>query len=303
MALLLCGVLGVAASGRVSGNFQPLPGVFKDISLELDKTCERERSIEVIQLGQANCILGDSSIEPSFFVLGDSHAWMWSTALDALAKEHQLQGITLAYAGCMPVFDFYLDNQYKDCLKLFPESLQYIIKSPIKNVIIISRWNNAVKILDHNNTANPSAFINSLSQVLDKLTAAGKTVYIVHNTPELINTPFVLESFLKARNSPEKNIYCEIPYQQSLKLQQINKAIEKLKSKYNFTTITPSLIMQNDKNKVLVIHDSKPIYTDDNHLTAFGSLHFRDVFLPVIKDILAQQQNATRKDTQPATLQ
>jgi len=286
MVSAMCWCLGAISSERISGKFRPVPDVFKEISKPSGGRCEGKRDIELIKKGETNCIIGASNTTPDFFIIGDSHARMWSTGLELLGKEYGLQGIVLAYSSCPPILGFAYSHRM-DCLAIFDATLNYVIESDIQNVALAGRWHYLINDFYKNISADPyDVFSQKFSQTLEKLSAAGKHVYFVHDIPRLENEKIVLNKLMEIRNNPEKYYYSTISFEQGMKEHKFSKTIENLRKKYNFKIIDPRPEFFDEQGRVLIIKDSKLIYSDDNHLTDFGSLNFRKVFLPLMQDIL-----------------
>jgi len=303
IALAFCWSLGAAASQSAFGKFHPVPEVFREIYATAGERCEGVgKNTLLIKSGTTNCILGDVNSEPSFFVLGDSHARMWTSGLDVLGKEHKFQGIALSYSGCTPIFD-YASLKHNHCPKAISAAIEYITESSIKNIILIGRWSAPLKVLARDDLNGSQSFYEKLSQVLEKLTEAGKTVYFIHDIPELESRNIILNKLLEAHNNSEKNVYVTIPSRQTIEHQSFINSIKFLQEKYYFSTLDPIQQMLDISGKMLLIEQSHPIYYDADHLTDYGSIRFREVFLPLIQDILAKQQTDTPENTQPVTLQ
>jgi len=300
---MLCWGLGAAASPKIAGKFQPVPEIFKEIRIQTGKRCEGVADAALIKSGATNCILGDTNAAPTFFILGDSHARMWTTGLDVLAKKYKMQGIALTYAGCTPIIGFSSPLNSKNCPETTNASIDYIIESPVKNVVLSGRWFLPQKRIHGKHSISSQEFYIRLTPILEKLNSAGKKIYFLYDVPELSHYNLILEKLLEARHSSEKNIYMTIPVTERLKQQQFAKGIELLQKKYHFITLDPTQTMLDKAGNMLIIDQSHPIYRDDNHLTDYGSIHFREVFLPLIQDILAKQQTAAPENTQPVTLQ
>jgi len=287
IALSLCWGAGKAASSRTAEKFQPTPYIFKE-AFSIGMNCAEVQEVALIKSGKTNCILGNPSTEPSFFIIGDSHAMMWTPGLDLLAKEHNLQGIALAYSACTPIWKFEHPDR-KHCSEITDATLEYIVSSPIKNIVLSGYWFMAMEKLD--NTINPSIFYEKLSAVLEKLSIADKTVYFMHDVPELknpSNKSFILKKILESHHNPGKNIYIEIPNSQVIEHKQFVLQIENLQQKYFFMTLDPFQMMLDKENKMLIVEKLKPTYYDGDHLSNFGSLHFREVFLPLMKNMALQ---------------
>jgi len=304
IVLVLCWGLGAAASNKIAGKFQPVPELLRGIQVTAGERCEGiGKDVSLIKSGATNCILGDTSSKPSFFVLGDSHARMWTTGLDVLAKEYQMQGIALSYSSCTPIFEFAPLN-YNHCPDAIDTAIDYIINSSTQNVILLGRWSAAVKILNDENTEHGlPIFYTKPSKILKKPTTARKNIYFVYDVPELADRKIPFNKLLESLRNPQDSLYVTIPYAQKFERQQFARGIENLQKKYHFITLDPTQTMLDKTGSMLIIEHSHPIYLDDNHLTDYGSIRFRKVFLPLIQDIIAAQQTAAPENTQPATLQ
>jgi len=154
MTLVMCWCLGVLSSERISGKFRPIPDVFKKTSEAAGWRCEGKRDIELIKTGKTNCILGASNTDPTFFILGDSHARMWSAGLDSLGQEYGVQGIALTYSSCPPILGYAYSHRM-DCLEIFDTALNYVIESKIQNIVLAGRWYSLIR--DFNKNGSPSS--------------------------------------------------------------------------------------------------------------------------------------------------
>ncbi|MGW1909714.1 acyltransferase family protein [Streptomyces sp. NPDC002076] len=66
-----------------------------------------------------NCVIGDKQGKSSIVVIGDSHAWQWGDAFDALGKSLHVKVVTMAKGGCSPevyaIKNPELNREYSEC--------------------------------------------------------------------------------------------------------------------------------------------------------------------------------------------
>ena len=66
-----------------------------------------------------NCIIGDTNSDHTVVVLGDSHAWQWGNAFNALGKQLHVRVVTIAKGGCSPgayaIQNPQLNREYSEC--------------------------------------------------------------------------------------------------------------------------------------------------------------------------------------------
>jgi len=292
-ALVLCWGIGAATSPRVFGKFQLIPETFRSLQAAAGERCEGiGKDTSLIKSGTTNCILGDTNAAPSFFILGDSHARMWTTGLDLLGKEYQFQGIALAYSSCTPISGYIQSKEYSShCPEAINAAIDYIAQSPTQNIVLVGYWSYAIQVINNDNATNgQKIFYQKLSQILEKLKAAGKNIYFIYDIPELAHQKIIINKLLEVQRDGLKNAYITIPHSQKLERQQFAEGIKKLQIRYNFITLDPSQTMLDPAGNMLLIEHANPIYYDNNHLTDYGSIRFREVFMPLIKNILAKQQ-------------
>lgn len=106
----------------------------RDECFDLDNTHTRE---------DWTCTLGIEEIEPTVFVMGDSHSYAMLAGLD---MAFQRMGISAEYAGlpgCVPLLGVHLIERYdplKDCYALKERFFEHVKASGGKHVILAGAW-------------------------------------------------------------------------------------------------------------------------------------------------------------------
>ncbi|KAG1257306.1 hypothetical protein G6F65_015960 [Rhizopus arrhizus] len=179
-ALVACWALGYGAQrvGEAGQPFaQPLPQAIITLGADTLATpgarCEGNPSLQTIRDGKGGCALGDADAgAPAFAILGDSHARMWTSALDVLAYEQQQPGIGLTYSSCVPLAGVVPPTR-RECVDITDAALDYLVRSPIKRIVIAGYWTDAAETVTElrDGQAEPgrSLFYTGLDRTLARL--------------------------------------------------------------------------------------------------------------------------------------
>lgn len=229
----------------------------------------------VFQLGQAH-------LQPSFVLLGDSHAEHYVPGFDTISKEKNVAGVFLGsiiepfWNRECPRFDTdYFYNREKaqalfHWLKEHPE---------LKTIIIGQSWNKLVsRNLDWDLKKVPNTIesnVEALREFCFKLKEIGKTVAIIAPLPT-VNSYHVLACarWAKRRGIPE----CEIPAnfictqnQYEEKYGKINTLLNKLESDNICIILRPHLYLFKN-GKCPAIKNGVPQFYDPHHITVPASI-------------------------------
>ena len=210
-ALALFGGFGLAA--HFSGGF---PSRIGDPGLQIlagadDGDPDRNRCLKLADSTdisrRPSCEFGAIGVVPQFALWGDSHAESLRAAFDIAAKNTQRAGIFFGTAGCIPELGF--DRQNAGCGRVNDAIVGYLDSmASIHTVILAGRWGlwaegspykheggRRASLVDASGVAmdNHAAFAAGLERVVDKLTTAGKQVWLVGPIPEIgYNVPRAL---------------------------------------------------------------------------------------------------------------
>ncbi|WP_333903116.1 acyltransferase family protein [Achromobacter insolitus] len=292
LALLLCWALGYGAQriGEAGQPFaQPLPQAIITLGTDTLATpgarCEGNPQLQTVLEGNGGCVLGDRTGTASFAILGDSHARMWTSALDVLAHERQQPGIGLTYSSCVPLSDVVPPTR-KECVEITDAAIDYLVRSPIKRIVLAGYWTDAAETvteLKHGQReSGRSLFYTGLDRTLERLSKAGKQIYVVLDVPELPSdrTPYakVIESLRQGGAAAYGPKLAEHRRRQ----QAVDSDIEALGAKYGFTLLDPAALLCSDAG-CLVADNGRTLYRDKHHLTDASTRRFREALAPVVQ--------------------
>ncbi|AKJ11364.1 acyltransferase [Streptomyces incarnatus] len=114
-----------------------LPGAPKDMT---HYGCIDNTDVKTFVL-RGNCVIGDRSGRKTIVVIGDSHAWQWGDAFNALGASLHAKVVTMAKGGCSPevyaIKNPELNREYAEC-DSWRESAFKSIEDLKPDVIVVS---------------------------------------------------------------------------------------------------------------------------------------------------------------------
>lgn len=224
---------------------------------------------------------------PDIVVLGDSHALMWSCAIDSISKDLGLTVCFYAADGTSPFIELPI-KKYSCSWKYMSSEEKFIFeKNKIENlnkwkpriVIIVTRW---TWLLEEKITADLLEFIEKL----------GSKVLFIEEPPPLYfgpqNTPKFLDFLHMIPKENLKQFVRITNYNNYLKGQNLMRSIA---NKYTFCdTISVSDFFLRNSSEALVLDGFKVLYIDDNHLSYDGAMILKDKIHDKIKKIIQSTQ-------------
>jgi len=249
-------------------------------------------------------IIGDYKSKPDFIIFGDSHTDMWRTGLDNIAKYYGIKGLAIFSGGCVPVqgLEHILD---KRCHSFIENTFEYIDQSKIKNIILAGAWSSYIERLNIKVEKNPhDIFSKNLEQVFEKINKQHKKIYFMIDVPKIsYEKNYTLKHILAKTiaNGKNENHYFAIDPDRAELDFKLEKIVYQLQKKHNITILDPRPHMPIRGNEIMIIKDSRTAYIDETHLSPHGSLLFRNTFLPLMQDILAERARPTHEETENAT--
>ncbi|WP_154222847.1 acyltransferase family protein [Marinicella rhabdoformis] len=240
------------------------------------------------------CTFGADNNQPSFVLLGDSHAEALKFGLSEAATATNTSGIQLTRAGCRPLLGVY-SRKNRECQKFIDISLDIIIKNKsIKTVFLAGYWsvpyhghgyrNKRLKIYDafaneSDTYTNEVVFIKGFDRLLSKLVSEGKKVYLLADTPELGFHPRKIYSRKIMLNQPLYSMTAEVSY-------GINPLIKTLVEKHkDAVTYLPIDKIICPTPFCHIIKEGKLIFRDGDHISKYGSSLLSKSFENILKSI------------------
>jgi len=250
------------------------------------------------------CPLG-SSTEPSFIVWGDSHAIALAPAINSSAQKLGKAGYLTMLHGCMPLIG--VDRLgIHGCFEHNNSVLEYIQKNPeIKTVILAGRWavathntyepeqNEGITLVDMTknsaitNGDNNAIFESGLTRIVKRLLDLDRRVILVMQAPEIgYNAP--ASYFVAVRTGRDINSFAPTYAEYVKKSRSIFDLFNSLKDEERVQIVSlPDMLCTTEICPVIM--EGHLLYTDDNHLSFFGSQYISGVFDPVFNNMPSAQ--------------
>lgn len=239
------------------------------------------------------CETNKEAGKPRFVVWGDSHGDAMGPAFFDLSKQHRVNGYVITAHGCTPVMDTqWVDTVYRyDCAAFNKAVLDLIDRENIKNVLIVSHWKNRFREGEIQFQSRdwyskyegtfPNIAMAGLARTIDDLHAKGIKVSVLKGVPVATkNVPRMLAMQERYEIEP-KYIISHEDY-----LHDVERAMGQFQSLYKgqVSYMDPSTVLCH--NTVCDTQlDGKPLYFDDNHLSATGARYIEPAFEPFFKNM------------------
>jgi peptidoglycan/LPS O-acetylase OafA/YrhL len=267
---------------------------------------------EINAIRQRNLpILGDrSQSKPSFIVWGDSHAATAMPMINELASKRGLSGLGAAMPSSPPLPNT-KNGWNKDLEEWNTGVLNLIEEKDIQHVFLIARWSSYIeKVADYDllfgtdplqtlvyddqtvsRTPDEAfqVFERSIRNLCDRLTKAGRHVYLIPQVPEQDSSP--RRSAFTAERTwgwiPNQQLGIDRNTHES-RQRRVNEVFHSLASPL-VTVITSDQLLFGSDGRTILFNDQGLIYNDTNHLTIEGTRFALAPLLDPIFDTIANQ--------------
>jgi peptidoglycan/LPS O-acetylase OafA/YrhL len=241
------------------------------------------------------CEIGDlAQNKLSFAIMGDSHALALKPAFYSSALDNNKKGIFVGFSGCPALLDVYsirAERNVRNCKKLNEKLFNYIKKSEIKKIFLISKWSyytvgnydktnfnhiSKNKKFFSNEDNSKLAFVYGLENTIKKYNDLGVEVVFLNQVPVQVFEP--ISAYSNSINKKSRKINMDkltslsVGYNKHLSLQKfIRQELSLLRGKnYNFNIINFDSFFCNNK-KCKFGNNKFSYYADKNHLSIFGA--------------------------------
>lgn len=250
------------------------------------------------------CDLGSPSSNPSFMVIGDSHALSLYPAINQATISNRKSGIFASKLGCPPLLDISLLGDPSNQCRKFNELIFERSKSlRIKDIFLISKWNlyinggygalHLTPVIYGAKEASPKtpspeeALKTALKDTIEKYQNAGMRVHLIKQIPQQITSPQRI--YYKYYDDQDSSVLQAKILEFSVhskKHQSLNKQFDNLINEIaikikNLDVISLDFIFCSPEICPIGSVDAS-YYFDDNHLSLNGAL----LTVPALKRIL-----------------
>ncbi len=229
------------------------------------------------------CTVGGPLPPETFAIVGDSYGGALLAGLDFEARRLGSRGLAFIKPGCYPLIDVQVDKLA--CMNFVREAFESI-KSihTINTVVLVGRWTTAIEsrrsgsenvfteYLQDFSTRKPSYAENSavFARGIERTRRMlnGCRLFVIAHVPEQrTNVPISAAFRLTAGQSPQIGVPFSIVEEREARTSRI---LAELAKQYNYTIVDVSKTMC-DAHECAGTRDGRSLYSDDNHLSVYGS--------------------------------
>ena len=239
--------------------------------------------------------LGATNGRPEVLIWGDSHAMAVLPVIDAIAKETGNAVVAATHAATPPVIGYFSRNQWglnEESLPFNAAVMEYVKKTKLRTVILISYWNMHSEVVE---------FQSALLKTVGEMRAAGTAVYLMRDIPiyEYNIQKMLVRSSYKGADLAQFGL---TPSEFSAADKMSEMLQEKLKAAgVQFLDPIPLLMERSRSEKFLPFDSGGSFYYDGNHLSTYGSLALKPLFMPLFQ--AAEADNVPSAPTSPQSPQ
>lgn len=160
-----------------------------DKSPWLDQVC----SVDFSSTDLPVCEGGDLTSNRLIVLYGDSHASMWMSAIDTIAKKAKFKVRLFAKLACpivnQPIWSFQLNKPFDECTTWQKFALAEIQSLKPEVIIVTDQWKPAVVDGKRSDFDTPFFWQREFPVSLKHLSSLTKKIYVIGNNPSLTQDP------------------------------------------------------------------------------------------------------------------
>lgn len=262
---------------------QSIARLVEDLRVVPGINCEGNPALDSIRKGVAGCSLGElseSSRDPSFILIGDSHARMWVAGLDKLAKENHVTGLAYTYSSCTPVKG-YTPPSRPECAIIINELLKFIATHPARSVLLAGYWVDSANLSIVRDALNRNVFWSGLEQTALFLQKSGKEVIFIEDIPELAENKLPYAKGLESIKMQGLPSYGPSLTEHLTRQSEALDFFKRMEEEFGFRKITPTYALCGT-GQCVVAKNSRTLYRDKHHLTDYGAIQLRYIFQKIL---------------------
>ncbi|MBL8063311.1 MAG: acyltransferase [Anaerolineales bacterium] len=247
------------------------------------------------------CEIGKRGNVPDFLLWGDSHTPNFGKALRDAAMQHGQSGMVAYSRGCPPLIGMVPNPQIGDipCKDYNNMVLEYLDDNPnIQTVILAGRfsfWVEGTRYKQEEGSnvslsktpiepivsgSNATNFRIGFENTISRLQASGRNVVVIAPVPE-IGYDVPSATFIASRTGRDVNTIIAPTTEEFLARNETTlKILKETQEIYGFQLIEPWKFLCIDSLCRVAI-DGTPLYSDDDHMSSFGS----EMLTPIFEDM------------------
>lgn len=296
--------------------------LFASAARGLEKRCAGDEKAGPYR--RAACPIGTPMQSPSYDValVGDSHAWHYGPALDAVLKDEHLSGRMVSRFGCTPfngVRAIQGDRELTKCMHFADELAAFLAENKgVKLIVIALRWDfytqdvrseaigkTPVRLIDDvdrtpgDAEASRRVLERALRRLVASLVADGKQVLLIGQVPPYPRSPVNCVARAIHHGSAVSRCFAPAP-EVRRRLEFSNNLLVRLAAESDAVhAYLPTDTLCDDKLCSLFLNGIF-LYRDDDHLNPTGAKQFAEHFarIPVFSHLREAVANASAVEPQ-----
>ena len=256
-----------------------------------DRHCHLKKQKELT--GGNYCRLGSANAEPSFALIGDSHANAIRVGLDQAAKLTDTAGIQLTTPGCRPLKNVSYNGSER-CTQFIDSMLDLVAKKPnIETIFIAGYWkvpyyghgyrDKRMSIQHKHNSkedlSNQEVFILGLEDMISTVLDMGKRVVVLGDPPELgfkPRTKYARDIMLGRFDEDNYNIVVDEPINEIL----MNYISMLENDRVTYVNVLDGLCL--NQKCPLMDSDKMMLFIDGDHLSIYGAQKITPLLIQIL---------------------
>ena len=210
------------------------------------------------------CYGGNQNSQKLIVLYGDSHASMWMTAIDSIAKSKNYKVLLLAKLACpivqKTIWSYQLDKPFTECDEWNAKALEQIKKLRPEYLIVTNQWKPAIQDGKKDDFGTNSLWSEEFPKALSNLKTLAKKVVVIGNNPSMSTDP------VRCASKPKQNLLLCASFTPNADNHIINK-IEADSAKANGISYIDTVVIACSKTICPVVINGYFVYFDQWHFT------------------------------------
>lgn len=270
--LMVGAATAVVLTSGAEFRLSPQLKAFQETTRREPKWCQ-EHTAEDVPSGLLR--LGSIRHNPRILVWGDSHAMSILPAIDSLCLESDVCAMAATHSSTAPLMGYFVREQYglnERSLDFSDAVIKYVETEKLERVLLVSTWWFLKEFPE-----SEQALLNTARA----LRTAGAEVYLLKTVPVFTNNvaeQLVNRSFLKL--SLDSIGMTEKRYEEEC---SVSSSLESKLVELGVHVLNPADALPRSSSGLIAPYDSSgAYYYDSQHLSPYGALAIRKVFLPFV---------------------
>jgi len=150
------------------------------------------------------CLGGNQNSKKLIVLYGDSHASMWMTAVDAIAKNQNYKVLLLAKLACpilqKTIWSYQLDRPFTECDEWNTKAIELIKSLTPDYLLVTNQWKPAVQDGKKDDFGTNTLWGEEFPKALANLKTIANKVVVIGNNPSMATDP------LRCASKPKQNL-------------------------------------------------------------------------------------------------